>query len=53
VWVATIVVPGQFWALCSNASNKNWQEALEIDETLRHLYGILSPEPNPIPVKWA
>lgn len=53
VSVAANVVPGQFRALCENATNNNWAEAVEIDDTLRHLYGILSLEPNPIPVKWA
>ena len=51
--VAANVVPGLFQKLCECADNNNWQAALEIDETLRHLYGILALEANPIPVKWA
>ena len=53
VSVAANVVPGLFRDMCEYAGNKNWQAALEIDETLRHLYGILALEANPIPVKWA
>ncbi len=53
VSVAANVVPGAFRDLCANAADGNWGEALEIDDTLRHLYGILSLETNPIPVKWA
>lgn len=53
VSVAANVVPGLFRDMCEYASDKNWQSALEIDENLRHLYGILALEANPIPVKWA
>jgi 4-hydroxy-tetrahydrodipicolinate synthase len=53
VSVAANVVPGLFREMCENARSKNWQAALENDEMLRHLYGILSLETNPIPVKWA
>ena len=53
VSVAANVVPAMFRDMCGNAVDKNWQAALEIDDTLRHLYGILSLETNPIPVKWA
>jgi 4-hydroxy-tetrahydrodipicolinate synthase len=53
VSVAANVVPGLFREMCKNARGKNWQAALEIDDTLRHLYGILAFETNPIPVKWA
>ena len=52
VSVAANVVPGMFRDICWNAADKNWQAALEIDDMLRHLYGILSLETNPIPVKW-
>ena len=53
VSVAANVVPGLFREMCECADNKNWQAAVEIDENLRHLYGILALEANPIPVKWA
>jgi len=53
VSVAANVVPGMFSDMCGYASDKNWQAAVEIDENLRHLYGILALEANPIPVKWA
>jgi len=53
VSVAANVVPGFFRDMCEHAESLNWQAALEIDETLRHLYGILALEANPIPVKWA
>jgi 4-hydroxy-tetrahydrodipicolinate synthase len=53
VSVAANVVPGMFSDMCGYASDKNWRAAVEIDETLRHLYGILALEANPIPVKWA
>jgi 4-hydroxy-tetrahydrodipicolinate synthase len=39
--------------MCENACNENWPAAVEIDDSLRHLYGILALETNPIPVKWA
>ena len=53
VSVAANVVPAPFRDMCEQAGNKNWQAAVEIDDTLRHLYGILALETNPIPVKWA
>jgi 4-hydroxy-tetrahydrodipicolinate synthase len=53
VSVAANVVPQLFREMCENAHAKNWQAALEIDDMLRHLYGILALETNPIPVKWA
>jgi 4-hydroxy-tetrahydrodipicolinate synthase len=53
VSVAANVVPGLFGEMCENARGNNWQAALEIDDTLRHLYDILAFETNPIPVKWA
>lgn len=53
VSVAANVVPGQLSDMCGYARDKNWQAAVEIDEKLRHLYGILALEANPIPVKWA
>jgi len=53
VSVAANLVPQQFSEMCRQAVNNNWPAALEIDDTLRHLYGILSLETNPIPVKWA
>ena len=53
VSVAANVVPGEFHDLCEHAQNENWQAAVEIDDSLRHLYGILALETNPIPVKWA
>jgi 4-hydroxy-tetrahydrodipicolinate synthase len=53
VSVAANVVPGLFGDMIANARSNNWQAAVEIDDTLRHLYGILALETNPIPVKWA
>lgn len=53
VSVAANLVPGKFSEMCRNVADNNWPAALEIDDTLRHLYGILSLETNPIPVKWA
>jgi 4-hydroxy-tetrahydrodipicolinate synthase len=53
VSVAANLVPGRFSEMCRNVADNNWPAALEIDDTLRHLYGILSLETNPIPVKWA
>jgi len=53
VSVAANVVPGQFHAMYDHARNNNWQKAVEIDDRLRHLYGMLAFETNPIPVKWA
>ena len=53
VSVAANVVPRMFRVMCENACNENWQAAVEIDDSLRHLYGILALETNPIPVKWA
>jgi 4-hydroxy-tetrahydrodipicolinate synthase len=53
VSVAANVVPGEIHDLCKHAENENWQAAVEIDDRLRHLYGILALETNPIPVKWA
>ena len=37
VSAVTNVVPGLFGKVCENAYNKNWQTAVEIDNTLRHL----------------
>jgi len=51
--VAANVVPRQMAELCGAAQEGNWPEALEIDAGLRHLYGLLALETNPIPVKWA
>jgi 4-hydroxy-tetrahydrodipicolinate synthase len=53
VSVAANVVPRRFGEMCRHAEAGDWPAALEIDETLRHLYGILFLETNPIPVKWA
>jgi 4-hydroxy-tetrahydrodipicolinate synthase len=53
VSVAANVVPGRFSEMCRYVADNNWPAAVEIDDTLRHLYGILSLETNPIPVKWA
>ena len=53
VSVAANAVPGMFGEMIANARGYNWQAAVEIDDTLRHLYGILTLETNPIPVKWA
>ncbi len=53
VSVAANVVPGLFREMCEDAAANNWQTAAKIDDTLRHLYGILAFETNPIPVKWA
>jgi len=53
VSVAANVVPRMFRVMCENACNENWPAAVEIDDSLRHLYGILALETNPIPVKWA
>lgn len=53
VSVAANAVPGLFGDMIANARSNNWQAAVEIDDTLRHLYGILALETNPIPVKWA
>ncbi len=53
VSVAANVAPGLFRDMYENAHRNNWQAAVEIDDTLRHLYGILALETNPIPVKWA
>jgi 4-hydroxy-tetrahydrodipicolinate synthase len=53
VSVAANVAPGLFRDMCGYAQKKNWQAAVEIDDRLRHLYGILALETNPIPVKWA
>jgi len=53
VSVAANVVPGLFSQICEHARNGNWDAAVEIDDTLHHLYGILALETNPIPVKWA
>ena len=47
------VVAGLFRDLYGNTLDKNWQAAVEIDDSLRHLYVILAFEANPIPVKWA
>lgn len=51
--VAANVVPRQMADLCEAAGAANWPRALEIDEGLRDLYGLLALETNPIPVKWA
>jgi 4-hydroxy-tetrahydrodipicolinate synthase len=53
VSVAANVVPGLFRDMSESARGSNWQVAVEIDDMLRHLYGILALETNPIPVKWA
>lgn len=53
VSVAANAVPGLFGDMIAYAHSNNWQAAVEIDDTLRHLYGILALETNPIPVKWA
>lgn len=53
VSVAANVAPRLFSLICEHARNGNWDAAVEIDDTLRHLYGILALETNPIPVKWA
>jgi 4-hydroxy-tetrahydrodipicolinate synthase len=53
VSVAANTVPGLFGDMIANARGNNWQAAVEIDDMLRHLYGILALETNPIPVKWA
>lgn len=51
--VAANVIPDLFHEMCKSAQCGKWQEAVEIDDSLRHLYGILALETNPIPVKWA
>ena len=51
--VAANVVPRLMQDMCENAQGRHWQAAVEIDESLRHLYDLLSLEINPIPVKWA
>ena len=51
--VAANVVPGLFHEMIACAEAGKWQDAVEIDETLRHLYRLLALETNPIPVKWA
>ena len=53
VSVAANVVPDRLRRMCGYADDNNWSAALEIDDNLRHLYGILALEANPIPVKWA
>jgi 4-hydroxy-tetrahydrodipicolinate synthase len=53
VSVAANVAPERFQAMCRYAGENHWAAALEIDDTLRHLYGILALEANPIPVKYA
>jgi len=53
VSVAANVVPAMFKEMCENAAGNKWQEAVEIDDQLRHLYELLALETNPIPVKWA
>ena len=53
VSVAANVVPGRMHAMCVAAAEQDWPEAGRIDEELHALYGALSLETNPIPVKWA
>ncbi len=50
--VAANVVPGLFGELCSAAARGDFARAEAIDARLQPLYGALSVEPNPIPLKW-
>jgi len=50
--VAANVVPGLFGELCNAAAGGDFSRAEAIDARLRPLYGALSAEPNPIPLKW-
>lgn len=44
--VAANAVPWRFCDLNENAQLGNWQLVVEIDDSLRHLYGILALETN-------
>jgi len=50
--VAANVVPGLFGDLCAAAARGDFARAEAVDAQLRPLYGALSAEPNPIPLKW-
>lgn len=50
--VAANVVPERIRALCETAAMRDWESAVEQDDSLRQLYDILMIQTNPIPVKW-
>jgi 4-hydroxy-tetrahydrodipicolinate synthase len=53
VSVAANVVPRRMHDLCTAASRGDRDAAAAIDAGLRELFGALSIESNPIPVKWS
>ena len=51
--VAANVVPRAFKALCRAAMKGDWQAVETQEAKMKHLFGLLMIETNPIPVKWA
>ena len=51
--VAANVAPSLMHELCASARAGDWETARRLDERLSALFGALSLETNPIPVKWA
>jgi 4-hydroxy-tetrahydrodipicolinate synthase len=51
--VAANVAPSLLRELCASARAGDWATAQRLNERLRVLFGALSVETNPIPVKWA
>lgn len=49
--VASNVVPATFARICRYLEEQNVEAAQALDSRLRELYGFLSIEPNPVPVK--
>jgi 4-hydroxy-tetrahydrodipicolinate synthase len=53
VSVAANVAPALMHEMCVLAGERDWEAAERIGERLQPLFGMLSVETNPIPVKWA
>lgn len=51
--VAANVAPELMSRLCAAAAQADWTAAQALEDSLRDLFGILTIESNPIPVKWA
>lgn len=51
--VAANVVPDRFRELVAAAARGDWSAAESVNRPMQDLYGSLSVETNPIPVKWA
>lgn len=51
--VAANIIPGAISKICTFNLNKEFNEAIELNQKYSNLYDLLFVESNPIPVKWA